>query len=285
MSELTLAQRPTIAIAALLYLLLLCAIGFWAARRTHDERDFFIAGQRVGLWATGIGMMSAAFSGFVFLGGPGLTYRMGIASLWISASVGFTGGLLCWTLGRRLRRMAGLHTIYTIPDLLECRFRSRPVSVLGSLAVAVGSISYLASQLLALGILLQAVFGIASLPLAMGLGLSVLVLYSTLIETGRLAPEALDSFNEDGSTVELIGAEHSPGHEVTAGSLGQAISQAGGIALARRLRGEPGRVWVFISDGELQEGQTWEAFAAFAFHRLHTIGVYVDVNGQQCDGR
>jgi transketolase len=111
-----------------------------------------------------------------------------------------------------------------------------------------------------------------------------LVLYSLLIELGRLGPDALEQFNRDGSTVELIGAEHSPGHEVTAGSLGQALSQAGGIALARRLRGETGRVWVFMSDGEFQEGQTWEAFAALAHHRIGNLGVYIDANAQQCDG-
>jgi transketolase len=112
-----------------------------------------------------------------------------------------------------------------------------------------------------------------------------LVLYSVLIEVGRLDEDALDQFNRDGSTVELIGAEHSPGHEVTAGSLGQAISQAGGIALARRLHGEPGRVWVFMSDGEFQEGQTWEAIQALAYYRLDNLGALVDVNGQQCDGK
>ena len=111
-----------------------------------------------------------------------------------------------------------------------------------------------------------------------------LVLYSLLIELGRLGPNALDEFNQDGSTVELIGAEHSPGHEVTAGSLAQALSQAAGIALARRLRGDTGRVWVFMSDGEFQEGQTWEAFAALAHHRLGNLGVYIDANAQQCDG-
>jgi transketolase len=111
-----------------------------------------------------------------------------------------------------------------------------------------------------------------------------LVLYATLIEVGRLAPEGLAQFNQDGSTVEMIGAEHSPGIETTAGSLGQALSVAGGVALARRLRGEPGRVWVFMSDGELQEGQTWEAFAALAHYRLDNVGVYFDINGQQCDG-
>jgi transketolase len=112
-----------------------------------------------------------------------------------------------------------------------------------------------------------------------------LVLYSVLIEVGRLGPDALNQFNRDGSTVELIGAEHSPGHELTAGSLGQAISQAGGIALGRRLRGDTGRVWVFMSDGEFQEGQTWEALAALSHHRLETVGVYIDANGQQCDGK
>ena len=111
-----------------------------------------------------------------------------------------------------------------------------------------------------------------------------LVLYSVLIELGRLGPNALDQFNTDGSTVELIGAEHSPGHEVTAGSLAQALSQASGIAVARRLRGDTGRVWVFMSDGEFQEGQTWEAFAALAHHRIGNLGCVIDANAQQCDG-
>lgn len=111
-----------------------------------------------------------------------------------------------------------------------------------------------------------------------------LVLYAALIEAGRMAPEGLAQFNQDGSTVEMIGAEHSPGIETTAGSLGQALSVAGGVALARKLRGETGRVWVFMSDGELQEGQTWEAFAALSHYKLDNIGVYFDINGQQCDG-
>lgn len=112
-----------------------------------------------------------------------------------------------------------------------------------------------------------------------------LVLYSTLIEVGRLAPEGLAQFNLDGSTVEMIGAEHSPGVETTTGSLGQAISQAGGIALARKLRGDTGRVWVMMTDGEFQEGQVWEAFATLSHYQLDNVIVVVDANGQQCDGR
>lgn len=111
-----------------------------------------------------------------------------------------------------------------------------------------------------------------------------LVLYATLIEVGRMDPAGLAAFNQDGSTVEMIGAEHSPGHEVTAGSLGQALSQAAGVALARRRAGDSGWSWVFMSDGEFQSGQTWEAIQALVFYRLDTIKVVVDVNGQQCDG-
>ena len=109
-------------------------------------------------------------------------------------------------------------------------------------------------------------------------------LYAALVEVGRLAPEALGQFNADGGTVEMIGAEHSPGIETMAGSLGQTLSVAGGVALGRRLKGEAGLVWVFMSDGELQEGQTWEALAAASHHRLDNLGLYMDVNAQQCDG-
>jgi transketolase len=111
-----------------------------------------------------------------------------------------------------------------------------------------------------------------------------LVLYTTLIEVGRMAEEGLDQFNLDGTTVEMIGAEHSPGVETTTGSLAQALSQAAGIALARKRRGDTGHVWVMMSDGEFQEGQIWEAIGEAAKFGLDNLKVIVDVNGQQCDG-
>ncbi len=112
-----------------------------------------------------------------------------------------------------------------------------------------------------------------------------LVLYTTLVEVGRMAAEGLAMFNQDGSSVEMIAAEHSPGNEVMGGSLGQAISQGAGIAYARKRRGDTGRVWIFLSDGEFQEGQTWEAIQSMSFFKLDNAGIYVDVNGQQCDGK
>ena len=112
-----------------------------------------------------------------------------------------------------------------------------------------------------------------------------MALYATLIECGRLGDNGLDAFNTDGSTVEMIGGEHSPGHETNGGSFGQTISQAAGVAWARRRKGDTGKVWIFLSDGECQEGQTWEAIMAMSFHSLSNIRIIVDVNGQQVDGR
>lgn len=109
-------------------------------------------------------------------------------------------------------------------------------------------------------------------------------IYAALEVVGRLAPGALETFNTDGTTLEMIGAEHSPGFELTTGSFGQALSQSAGIALSRKLRKETGRVAVFMSDGELEEGQTWEGVQAAAFYKLDHLMLFVDVNGQQVDG-
>lgn len=111
-----------------------------------------------------------------------------------------------------------------------------------------------------------------------------LALYSTLIEAGRLDQHALDRANYDGSTLEMIGAEHSPGFESTTGSLAQALSVAVGTALARQRTGRAGHVWALISDGELEEGQTWEALASAVSFGLDNLTVLLDANGMQVDG-
>lgn len=110
------------------------------------------------------------------------------------------------------------------------------------------------------------------------------VLYSTLEQCGRISHAAVEKFNVDGWNMEMIGAEHSPGFETTAGSLAQTVSIAAGTAHARKLKGECGRVFVMLSDGELQEGQTWEAIQAASFYGLDNLMIYIDVNGHQLEG-
>jgi len=110
------------------------------------------------------------------------------------------------------------------------------------------------------------------------------VFYCTLVECGRLSERAIEKFNVDGWNMEMIGAEHSPGFENTAGSLGQTVSIAAGTAHAYKMKGHTGRIFCMLSDGELEEGQDWECFQAAAFYGLDNFTVLVDVNHQQLEG-
>ena len=108
--------------------------------------------------------------------------------------------------------------------------------------------------------------------------------YATLAATGKLDPSALAEESTDGGLLEMIGAEHSPGMAVTSGSLGIALGVACGRALARRQQGIPGDIWVLISDGELQEGSTWEALQLAVAHNLGNLRIVLDRNNMQVDG-
>ena len=110
------------------------------------------------------------------------------------------------------------------------------------------------------------------------------VIYCALVESGRMSPAALEKFNVDGWNMEMIGAEHSPGFENTAGSLGQTVSIAAGTAHAYKMKGNTGRIFCMLSDGELEEGQDWECFQAAAFYGLDNFTVIVDINHQQLEG-
>ncbi|MGI6720389.1 MAG: transketolase [Anaerovoracaceae bacterium] len=110
------------------------------------------------------------------------------------------------------------------------------------------------------------------------------VLYCTLAACGRMNWEAVEHFNEDGWIFEMIGAEHSPGFETNAGSLAQTISVACGTAHARKLKGEDGIVYCYMSDGELQEGQTWEAMQVASHYKLDNFVLVIDANGMQIEG-
>src|SRR4029078_2549205 len=91
--------------------------------------------QGLGVLCTGLATMAAAFSGFVFLGGPGLTYRIGLSSLFINLSIGFTPAPLAWALGKRMRLRAEGREVYTLPDAFLARYGSRAAS--GAAAVAI----------------------------------------------------------------------------------------------------------------------------------------------------
>ena len=109
--------------------------------------------------------------------------------------------------------------------------------------------------------------------------------YATLAATGRLDPTALAEDSTDGGLLEMIGAEHSPGMVVTSGSLGIALGVGVGRAIARKRVRKPGDVWVMISDGELQEGSTWEAIQLAVSEGLDNLRIVLDRNDMQVDGQ
>lgn len=76
-----------------------------------------------------------------------------------------------------------------------------------------------------------------------------------------------------------------PGIEMSTGSLGQGFSVAGGMAMANKLDGDPGRLYCVLGDGELQEGLVWEAAMSAAHYKLDNLVAIVDHNGLQIDGR
>lgn len=112
------------------------------------------------------------------------------------------------------------------------------------------------------------------------------VWYSVLSRRGYFPIAELATFRKINSRLQghPATAEHTPGVRVASGSLGQGLSVACGAALAKKLNGDKKLVYVLLGDGELQEGQIWEA-AMFAAHKkIDNLIATVDENGQQIDG-
>jgi transketolase len=115
-------------------------------------------------------------------------------------------------------------------------------------------------------------------------GHSAIAVFAALHERGVYGLDELETYGKDGSRIEESPLEGTPGFEITGGSLGQGLSQAVGMALGERIKGTDSRVYCLVSDGELQEGQVWEAAMAAAHHRLENVVVLVDNNRMQADG-
>ncbi len=111
-------------------------------------------------------------------------------------------------------------------------------------------------------------------------------LYSTLANRGYFPVEDLKTLRQIGSHLQGHPCiQHTPGIDMSSGSLGQGISTAVGMALSAKLSNDGYRVYTLLGDGEIQEGQVWEA-SMFAGHRkLDNLVVIVDNNGLQIDGR
>ncbi len=109
--------------------------------------------------------------------------------------------------------------------------------------------------------------------------------YAALIEAGVIPEDELETYGSDDSRLPMSGmATYTPGMEISGGSLGQGLPIGVGMALALRHKESRAFVYNSMSDGELDEGSTWEAAMSAAHHGLGNLICLVDINNQQADG-
>lgn len=119
----------------------------------------------------------------------------------------------------------------------------------------------------------------------LSIGHYAIALYAALAEAGTISLDELETYGSDESRLPMSSmASYTPGVEISGGSLGHGLTVATGMALGLRHHGNPARVFNLLSDGELDEGSTWEAAMACAHHGLDNVTAIVDVNALQADG-
>jgi transketolase len=112
-----------------------------------------------------------------------------------------------------------------------------------------------------------------------------IALYAALIEAGTIPESELETYGSDDSRLPMSGmVTYTPGMEMSGGSLGQGLPIAVGMALGLRHQRSPAFVYNSMSDGELDEGSTWEAAMSASHHGLGNLVCIVDINNQQADG-
>jgi Na+/proline symporter len=155
-----------------------CAlIGLWAARRTRTAEDFFVAGRSIGLVPFTIAAMASTLSGFAFIGGPGLVYSVGMTAVFIILPASLTNTMGALVLGKRLRLLGETRRLVTVPDAIGARYRSPAAQGLSAVAILVGIVGYVGTNILALGIVVDSILGVGLVP-GLWLGTAVLLAYS-----------------------------------------------------------------------------------------------------------
>src|SRR5690625_2657432 len=177
---------------AALYILIVLAIGVWASYRTHDSKDFYIAGRNLGLFVMAIAMFSSIQSGFGIVGGTSQVTDGGygfISGVMVATPLGFA--LTWFLLGKRVVKIGRMDELYTIGDVAEFRYQSRAARGILALTVLLGVIGYLGTQVLAMGFVVAVIFDVSVTTGAI-LGMIILGIY--VIGGGILAGVYTDFF-------------------------------------------------------------------------------------------
>ena len=171
------AAQPVVIAVGLLYFAVIIGISVWAARRTRTANDFFVAGKGIGLVALTVASVSVTVSGFAFIGGPGLIYAVGLGAMYIVLPAAVTNVMGAWVLAKRMRLLAEARRLITIPDAIGARYKSRAAQGLSAVAILVGIVGYMATNALAMGVVINAIFGVG-LSWGIWIGMGVTLAYS-----------------------------------------------------------------------------------------------------------
>lgn len=178
------AYRSEIVLGSVTAYMAMCiGVGLWAMRRTRSTQDFFMAGRHLGVIVASVAVFSSTMSGFGFVGGPGLVYKMGTSSFWMIVCTSLAMTLTFFLLGKRLRMLAEIREPISLPDAVAARYDSRSTSFLTAVAILLGVMGYLATQILAMATVLQSIlaespwFGDLPIELCVALSSAVLVFY------------------------------------------------------------------------------------------------------------
>ncbi len=193
-----LSRELIILSCVVVYMAMNIGVGLWAMGRTHNASDFFVAGRNLGPIVVSLAVFSSTLSGFGFVGGPGLVYSAGMSSLWmvICSTLGYATAF--FLVAKRIRMIAEVRDTLSLSDVLAARYDSETIRFLTGLTILLGVLAYLATQILAMALVLQSILspfalfeGITLFTCAL-IALTVLVFYS--VTGGIIASVYTDVF-------------------------------------------------------------------------------------------
>lgn len=176
------AYRQEIIVGAVVAYMVFCVLtGLWAMKRTQNSSDFFIAGRGLGPIVVALALFSSTLSGFGFVGGPGLVYSIGVSSFWmvVISSTGYAIGF--FLVAKRIRMIAELRDCLSLPDVVAARYNSEAVRFLIAITIVLGVMGYLATQILAMAVVMQAILSGTEMFANIGLVTCVMISSAVLI--------------------------------------------------------------------------------------------------------
>ena len=185
-------MNTTIVFIVGIYMTVVLAIGAWATTRTKTSGDFYIAGRSLGVLVMAIAVFSSIQSGFGVVGGTSTVTAGGygfVSGVMIATPLGFA--LTWFMLGKRMMGVGDMGEIYTVGDIAELRYKSKAARGTMAVVVVLGVLGYLGTQVLAMGIVVAAIFDVSTTTGAI-IGMAVLGLY--VVGGGILAGVYTDLF-------------------------------------------------------------------------------------------